>query len=171
MKKNWKTLEPGELGDNVFDLVGRTWMLITAGSPGAYNTMTASWGCLGVLWRRPVAVCFVRPTRHTFGFIDAAANFTLSFFPESCREILDFCGSHSGRDTDKAAATGLRPEEMEGGTVSFEQARLALVCRKLYSQDFDPRLFLDPEIEDLYPNKDYHRVFIGEITRCLRREE
>jgi len=55
--------------------------------------------------------------------------------------------------------------------VSFEQARLALVCRKLYSQDFDPRLFLDPEIEDLYPNKDYHRVFIGEITRCLRREE
>jgi flavin reductase (DIM6/NTAB) family NADH-FMN oxidoreductase RutF len=171
MNDGWKDVKPEELGDNVFDLVGKGWMLVTAGSPASYNTMTASWGCLGVLWRKPVAVCFVRPTRHTFGFMNAAENFSLSFFAERHREILNFCGSHSGRDTDKAAETGLRPVALDGGAVTFEQARLVLLCRKIYSQDFDPRLFLDPGIEDLYPNKDYHRIFIGEVARCLRREE
>jgi flavin reductase (DIM6/NTAB) family NADH-FMN oxidoreductase RutF len=167
MNRNWKVVKPEEIRDNPFDLVGNGWMLVTAGTVGKWNTMTASWGCLGVLWRKPVAVCFVRPTRHTFAFIDGAEHYSLSFFGEEHRKILDYCGSHSGRDTDKAAATGLVPVDLGGKAVSFEQARLVLLCRKLYSQDFDPKLFLDPAIEALYPAKDYHRIFIGEVERCL----
>ena len=169
MQHFWQTIQPEDLRDNVFDLVGKQWMLVTAGKIGAFNTMTASWGCLGVLWRKPVAVCFVRPTRHTFGIINKAEYYTLSVLPEENRSILDFCGSHSGRDTDKIAATGLKPVDIQGEGVSFEQARLVLFCRKLYAQDFNPSLFLDPEIENLYPQKDYHRIFVGEIRQCLRR--
>lgn len=171
MENHWKDISPEELGDNVFNLVGKDWMLITAGTRESYNTMTASWGSLGVLWRRPVAICFVRPTRHTFGFINQAEHFSLSFFPEGYREALDFCGAHSGRDTDKAAATGLEPVNLEDRGVSFRQARLILLCKKLYTQDFDPRFFLEPTIEELYPEKDYHRVFVGEIIRCWRGEK
>jgi flavin reductase (DIM6/NTAB) family NADH-FMN oxidoreductase RutF len=170
MQQFWETVEPEKLGDNVFDLVGGQWMLITAGKMDSFNTMTASWGCFGVLWRKPVAVCFVRPTRHTFDFINKADYYTLSFLPEEHRKILDICGSCSGRDTDKIAATGLRPVDIEGRAVSFEQARLIFVCKKLYAHDFDPKLFLDSEIEALYPEKDYHRLFIGEVERVLRRE-
>jgi flavin reductase (DIM6/NTAB) family NADH-FMN oxidoreductase RutF len=170
MERFWREIRPEDLDDNVFELAGKQWMLVSAGRPGAFNTMTASWGCFGVLWQKPVAVCFVRPTRHTFGFINKAEHYTLSVLPEDWRKALEVCGSRSGRDTDKIAVTGLLPVDIEGKAVSFEQARLVFLCRKLYAQDFDPKLFLDPEIETLYPQKDYHRVFIGEVERVLRKE-
>src|SRR5512139_341908 len=100
---------PELLSDNPFRLIGADWMLITAGSPDAFNTMTASWGGLGVLWERKVAFCFIRPTRHTYGFIERAGGFTLSFFGEQYRSALQFCGTHSGRDTDKVSGAGLTP--------------------------------------------------------------
>ena len=171
MRQFWQAIKPEDLSGNVFDLIGKQWLLVTAGKPGDFNTMTASWGCLGVLWRKPIAVCFIRPTRHTFDFINKASSYTLSVLQEENRGILDFCGSHSGRDTDKIAQTGLKPVDIQGEGVSFEQARLVFLCKKLYTQDFDPALFLDPEIEDLYPQKDYHRIFVGEITSCLLRAE
>jgi len=80
---------------------------------------------------------------------------------------LVFCGSKSGRDYDKAKETGLEPVSLFKDTVAFKQARLILVCRKLYTTDIDPKRFLDPKTDIHYPKKDYHRVYIGEITRCL----
>ena len=47
-------IDPQELTDNVFKLIGRDWMLITAGDERRCNTMTASWGGLGVLWNANV---------------------------------------------------------------------------------------------------------------------
>lgn len=169
MTPDFKTIKPTAVGDNVFKLIDKDWMLITAGSIKSWNTMTASWGGLGVLWNKPVAFAFVRPTRHTYGFMERAGRFTLSFFPERYRKALAFCGTHSGRDTDKAAATGLAPLAVAPGAVSFKQARLVLVCRKLYTTDIDPARFVDPKIDRLYPKKDYHRLYVGEITTCLGR--
>ncbi len=161
--------KPELLQDNTFKLIGKDWMLITAGEPESFNIMTASWGGLGVLWEKKVAFCFVRPTRHTYQFIEQSSRFTLSFFEDRHRKILSFCGSHSGRDSDKLKATGLTPiRDME--FVYFAEARLVLACRKIYSQDIDPRFFLDPQIETMYPQKDYHRMYVGEIEKCLLRQ-
>jgi flavin reductase (DIM6/NTAB) family NADH-FMN oxidoreductase RutF len=131
--------------------------------------MTASWGALGMLWNHPVAFAFVRPTRHTYSFMEKSRLFTLSFFPARFRKALLFCGTHSGRDTDKAKATGLIPFTPAPGAVAFEQARLILVCRKLYTTDINPGRFLDPRIDKLYPKKDYHRVYCGRIAKVLSR--
>jgi flavin reductase (DIM6/NTAB) family NADH-FMN oxidoreductase RutF len=153
--------------------IGEGWMLLSAGDTrtdrGNWNTMTASWGGLGVLWARDVAFVFVRPPRHTYGFFNAASLFSLSFFDPSFHKALEICGDTSGRDTDKAAKAGLTPIVFEtAGTeapaVGFQEAREIIICRKLYTHDFDPALFLDPAIESMYPQKDYHRMFIGEIT-------
>jgi flavin reductase (DIM6/NTAB) family NADH-FMN oxidoreductase RutF len=164
----FSTLEPGALADNPFTLIGSDWMLITAGTQERFNTMTASWGGLGVLWERKVATCYIRPTRHTFGFVEQAPQFTLSFFGEKHRKALTYCGTHSGRDTDKVKGAGLTPVK-DGGFVYFEEARLVLACRKIYSQDIDPKGFLDPSIEGMYPQRDYHRMYIGEIVKCLEQ--
>ena len=169
MNHEFKRAAVRGLADNPFKLIGDQWMLITAGGPSKHNCMTASWGGLGVLWGKEVAFCFVRPTRHTFGFMEAAGSYSLSFFPESMRPALDLCGSKSGRDIDKDKAAGLSPFEVDPGVTSYEQARLVLVCRKLYRQDFDPALFLDPAIEKNYPKKDYHRMYIGEIAAAFER--
>ncbi len=161
-----KEIRPELLTDNPFKLIGTDWMLITAGAAGSFNTMTANWGGLGILWERKVCFCFIRPTRYTYEFIERSENFTLSFFEERYRKALTYCGSHSGRDTDKIKEAGLTPVT-EGGFVHFVEARLVLACRKLYSQDLSPDRFLDSTIEDMYPKKDYHRMYVGEIKKCL----
>ena len=166
MNEQWQTTDLESLDEKVFSLIGKEWMLVTAGTMSNWNTMTASWGGLGVLWGKNVSFCFVRNTRYTFEFMNDSSGYTLTFFDESYRDALNFCGTKSGRDVDKAAETGLSPVEVEG-TVAFEQARLALVCRKLYQQDMDPASFVDPSIAKHYVAKDYHRIYIGEIERCL----
>lgn len=165
----YRETKPEQLTDNPFKLIGSDWMLITAGSPESHNTMTASWGGLGILWDRKVATCYVRPTRYTFEFTERSPRFTLSFFDEKYRKALLYCGTHSGRHTDKIKETGLTPVK-EGGFIYYREARLVLACRKIYFHDIDPGRFLDPKIDNMYPQKDYHRMYIGEIEKCLIRE-
>lgn len=152
-----------KLEKSVFAMLDDEWMLVTAGNMKSFNTMTASWGGFGILWNKPVAYVFVRPTRYTYDFMEHASFFTLTFFAEQYREILRFCGSQSGRDTDKIAATGLIPKASPSGGVLFSQAYLAFECRKIYHSDIDPLMFLDHAIGKNYPKKDYHRMYIGEI--------
>ena len=107
MAHSFVEIAPTALGDNVFQAIGRDAMLITAGTSDRFNTMTASWGGWGHLWNRDVTFSFVRPQRHTFGFMEQAEYYTLCFFDKEHQAALDYCGSHSGRDVDKIAATGL----------------------------------------------------------------
>lgn len=155
-----------KINDNFVQLIGYDWMLITAGKPDDYNTMTAAWGSIGFLWKKPVAMIFIRPQRHTFQFVEKYEDFSLSFFDRQYRQALDFCGSHSGRDTDKAGETGLTLAISPSGILYFEQARMVIECRKVYFDDIKPAHFLDSSIGKNYPLKDYHRMYIGFITAC-----
>ena len=167
MDTHFNPVEPTALNENYLGLIKNDWMLLTAGNPNRYNTMTANWGTIGFLWNRPVAVCFIRPQRYTFEFAEKHDYFTLSFFDPGYREMLDFCGTHSGRDIDKAAHTGLKIIETDKGNVTFEQARLVLECNKLYADFLRPGGFIMDEIARRnYPGKDYHKFYIGEITGC-----
>ena len=163
MDNKFQPIKPTDITDNTFSLIGKDWMLITAGTPGSYNTMTASWGGVGVLWNRNVCFIFVRPTRYTYEFLEKNDPFSLSFFTDEWKKALSFCGSKSGRDVDKARETGLRPFAGKNKTTGFEQARLVIECKKLYYHDFDPDRFLDPSIEENYSKNDYHRMYVGEI--------
>jgi len=158
---------PQQLTNNFIQSIGNEWMLITAGTEEKFNTMTASWGAVGVLWNKPIAICFIRPTRYTFEFANRSEIFTLSFFNESDKPILEFCGSRSGRRVNKIQETGLKPLITKYNGISFEQVRLCIECRKVYYDDLKPDHFLDPKTDNNnYPKKDYHRMFIGEIVTC-----
>ena len=158
------------LDQNVFSLIGEQWMLITAGTAERCNTMTASWGGLGVLWGKPVATVYIRPQRYTLEFVEREEKFTLAFFGEAYRKALALCGSKSGRDMDKVKECGFTVATAEGAPY-FKEADLVLVCKKAYWQDMDPTHFLDGEIDGKwYPEKDYHRIFIGEIETVLKKK-
>lgn len=150
-------------------LINDEWMLVTSGKEGDYNTMTASWGTLGELWNKEVAFVFIRPQRYTYSFMEKNDFFTLSFFGGGFKKELGLCGSKSGRDIDKVAATGLTPVADEE-KVYFAEASLVLVCKKIAFQDLNPDGFLDPSIEDNYQG-DYHRMYVGEIVEVLQKEE
>jgi flavin reductase (DIM6/NTAB) family NADH-FMN oxidoreductase RutF len=149
------------------------WLVLTAGDwpSGDYNAMTVSWGAMGFLWEKPFVQVVVRPTRHTFGFMERHGTFTLCAFPEKHRKALSLLGSRSGRDGDKIGPSGLTPETSSVvAAPSFAEAELVLECRKMYWHDFDPGRFLDPSIHAVYPLKDYHRAYYGEIAAVRTAE-
>ena len=164
----FEKISPYELDENVFKLLDKEWMLVTSGKGDDVNTMTASWGHLGIMWNLPVAICYIRPQRHTFGFVNRYDDYTLSFFGTEHRDILKFCGSKSGRDHDKIRETGLVPLKTESGNIYYEQARLVLECKKIYQDDMRAENFVRPEIaEKNYPGNDFHRFYFGEIIQAL----
>jgi flavin reductase (DIM6/NTAB) family NADH-FMN oxidoreductase RutF len=168
--QDFTTIQASEITDNVFKLLDKDWMLITAGHLEHYNTMTASWGHMGIMWNLPVAMAWVRPQRYTFEFTEQYSDFTLSFFSEEHRKALQFCGSRSGRDFDKAAETGLTPVATEAGNVFFQEARLVMECRKIYSDDLKKEQFILPEVaQKHYAKGDFHRFYMGEIMNVLTR--
>ena len=164
-------IAPEAITDNLFSAIGEDWMLITAADPdtGAVNTMTASWGGMGVLWNKPVAFCFIRPQRYTHALTEQSERFSLSFFSEEYRGALRLCGTKSGREIDKFAATGLTPTTVED-TPYVKEARLVLICRKLYADALKAEAFLDPALLQNYKDGDFHRVYICEITKVLVKE-
>ena len=170
-----KEISVSELQMNPMTLIAKEWMLLTAGDESrGYNTMTASWGHLGSIWGQggglPTAVAYVRPQRYTKEFMDREELFTLSFFPEEYKKALGYLGSHSGRDEDKVAKTGLTPLFGEGYT-AFAEAKLVLVCRKLYRAPLVPEGLVDQSIiAQHYPNSDFHDMYIGQIVKVWVQE-
>lgn len=167
--KSFKEIACTELNDNIFKMIGKDWMLITAGDKESYNTMTASWGGVGVLWNKNVAVCYIRPQRYTFEFTEKSDYFSLAFFGGEYKKELGLCGSKSGRDINKAEACGFTPCFDESAPY-FKQASTVLICRKLYAQDFNKESFIDKELLCNYENGDYHRMYVGEIVKVLCAE-
>lgn len=173
MTEEFTLIRPEAVKDNPVKMIGSDWMLITAGKglkQHDFNTMTAAWGSFGFLWQRPVATCFVRPTRYTYEFMEENEYFTLAVFTGEYRGALNICGTESGRDGDKVTKAGLTPFFVRENSIGFKEARLIVACKKIYFQDLDPSHFLDPGIEKNYPHKDYHRVYIGEITGVYVKE-
>lgn len=154
---------------NPFELISKQWMLISAGSANSWNTMTASWGGVGELWGKYVSTIYIRPQRYTLEFVEREEYYSLCFFGPEYRQALSLCGSKSGRDVDKDAATGLTPC-FDQAAPYYEQARLVFLCRKLYRQDMEESAFLDKGLLEKWYDNDLHRMFIGEIVKVLEKE-
>ena len=136
--------------------------------------MTASWGHLGSLWGhgggKPTAVIYIRPQRYTKQFVENNEYFSLSFFEEEYKSDLSYLGSHSGKDEDKVSKTKLTPV-FNDKAAYFNEANMVLICRKLYKQDIKEENFIDKSlIEDNYPLKDFHTMYIGLIEEVLVKE-
>ncbi|MEI3200303.1 MAG: flavin reductase family protein [Lachnospiraceae bacterium] len=166
----FQIIKPEELQKNPFTMIGKEWLLITAEKDGKANTMTASWGGVGVLWGKNVATLYIRPQRYTKEFVDASDTLSLSVLDESFRKTLNYLGTVSGRDENKIEKAGLTVAH-EGDTPYFAEANTVLICKKLYAQDLKPECFLDAASDEKwYPKKDYHTMYICEIEKVLTKQ-
>lgn len=155
------------LSFNPFTKIGKEWMLISAGDKTKANTMTASWGGLGVMWGKNVVFVVVRQTRYTKEFIDKNDTFSLTFLKEEYRAALNHLGTVSGRDEDKVAKTGLH-FAYEDQTPYLAEGSLVLACRKMSATPITPDSFLDDTIEEKwYKDGNLHTLYVGEITKVL----
>ncbi|MCR5830266.1 MAG: flavin reductase [Lachnospiraceae bacterium] len=154
------------LTTDIFSKFDKQWALLTAGNKDSFNTMTVSWGGLGTIWSKPVATVYVRTSRYTHEFMDREDYFTVSFYPEKYKKELAVLGAKSGRDMDKMNASGLTPKAVEN-SMTFEEAELTLVCKKLFMQNLDPAN-MNEDIRNTFYSKDAaHDMYIGEVVAIL----
>ena len=156
-----------EFTTDILSVFDKKWALLTAGDSESFNTMTISWGGLGTIWGKPVATVYVRTSRYTHDFMDANEFFTVSFYPEECRQILGVLGSKSGRDMDKMKESGLTPVKA-GESVSFKEAEVTLVCRKLFRQQLEVSNIPEDVVKAMYEGQAPHDMYIGEIVDIIR---
>jgi flavin reductase (DIM6/NTAB) family NADH-FMN oxidoreductase RutF len=170
MKETMREIEPEDFLARPFHLLDKEWALLVAGKTRP-NPMTVSWGGFGTLWNKPVVTVYVRPTRFTFCLLETEPEFTLNFLPPAMRGVLELCGSRSGRDLDKWEASGMKPVPSKTiGVPRVAGAELAFECRVVSSLNITPTRFLDPSLEAMYPEKDYHRLFLGEVKTIFASE-
>lgn len=162
-----KEINAKEINQNLIKMIGDDWFLLGACKGEDSNVMTASWGMMGYLWNKEVVNVYVRPTRHTYEFMEDTDTFSCSFFDESYRQQLRLCGTKSGRDLDKIQACNFTMTKVDNTPV-FEEASLTIICRKIAVYDLDPNQFIDESIDKHY-NHDYHRVYTGEIIKVLTK--
>ena len=164
-------MEDFELRDyKVFNMFKKQWALATAGKNGSFNTCTIAWGSLGSIWHgkdgaKPIVTVYINPDRYTHEFITGSEYFTVSFFPEQYREALDYLGTHSGRDGDKIAESGLTLITTDDYAV-FEEANLTFICKKLYQAPFERSGMADEIDNGIYKNWTPHWMYIGEIIKA-----
>jgi flavin reductase (DIM6/NTAB) family NADH-FMN oxidoreductase RutF len=158
-------IKADDLKLKITDLWSRQWLVLTAGTMQDFNSMTIGWGSVGVMWRKPFVQVVVRPGRYTFEFMEKYPTFTVCAFPEHYRDAVKLLGTQSGRNSDKIEDSGLTILKSNSiDAPAYEEAELILECRKMYWQDMNPGHFLDNELDNNYPKKDYHRIYFGEIV-------
>ncbi|NLA92655.1 MAG: flavoredoxin [Spirochaetales bacterium] len=154
---------------NPFTTIGEEGFLITAGDAEKWNTMTATWGFMGFIWRKPTYGIVVRNTRYTYQFLEEGEHFSVSLFPPQYKEALEFCGTHSGRDTDKMAATGLNVVSLDN-YLTYSEANTVFCCRLASKTPVTPDGFIDPSIIENYKLGDYHTLYLGFVEKVLIKE-
>ena len=164
-----RQVELNEVTPKVLEVFGTQNALLTAGDRRACNTMTIGWCGLGRLWNLPACTVFVRPERYTYEFTEKHDYFTVSILPVELKKLMGYCGSKSGRDTDKIRDCGLTLAYGAGDAPYFEEAELVLVCKKLYVQDLDPQGVLDERVSKFYQGEGWHRVYVGQVVEAYQR--
>lgn len=160
--EGYRQISPDKIPGNIYKMLSENWMLITAGNDAQYNMMTASWGGLGHMYNKPVAFCFINPTRYTYQLMENNDTYTLSFYTETYRDILNYCGTNSGRDKDKVKEAGLTPITTPSGSKAFSEAWMIIKCRKMVSQSLIPEALHDSQAKEKWGTQ-LHKMYIGEI--------
>ena len=156
-----------DLSINPFDIFDNHWALLASGNKDGFNEMTISWGGMGTFWNKPVVTVYVRPSRYTFKFMEDNDIFTISFFDKAYRNDLAVLGTKSGRDGDKLAKTKIKTKFIDDNTIGFNEAKLTLVCRKIFSQFLDVK---DPALlKEFYGDNSIHKMYIGEVIKIIEQ--
>ena len=145
--------------------------LLAAGNREASNAMTIGWGGIGTLWQRTALTVYVAEKRYTKQFMDENEYFTVMAFDIEHYNILEYMGSHSGRDGDKAKELGLHTAYTANGTPYYTEANMVIECKTMYAAPFDPEGFRSDLPRKMYANfpAGIHTMYIGEVVGAWKK--
>ena len=169
---SYKIITPEELNASPFKMIGKDWMLICPpdkSKESGINAMTASWGGVGILWNKPVCTLYVRPQRYTYPLCEESDTFSVCFPPEEYRDKMKLCGTKSGRDMDKVKECNINVCEYDG-VKYVDGSDVVFIVKKLYADNLEEECFTDKTPLSNYTKKDYHRFYICEIVKILKKD-
>jgi flavin reductase (DIM6/NTAB) family NADH-FMN oxidoreductase RutF len=147
-------------------------LLVSQGTDGKPNAMAIGWGTIGVVWGRPVFVVLVRPSRYTWKLLEENGDFTVNVPTPDLKKAVMLCGTKSGRDLDKFAATGLKPVPSQSvNAPTIEQCAIAYECRTIHKNNVIPAALAEEVVQDCYPKGDFHTLYYGQILGVLADED
>lgn len=171
----FKKISPEEIKDNVFILSGKIFPVVTVGGKNNYNSMTASGGGMGLLFRKPVTMLLFPSKRYSLELIEKEQKYTMSYFPDEYRKQVMFLGSKSGRNTEKMKEVELSAIQTPSGNMSFKEARLIIDCKLLqittpvFPDDFYSKEAID-YMREPYKDLGEHRKYVfGEIMHVWEK--
>ncbi|MDR1865911.1 MAG: flavin reductase [Bacteroidales bacterium] len=172
----FQPVQPSELPDNVFKLVGEDFTVITAGQEEDFNSMTASWGGWGRLFELPSTWCFLRASRYTLELIKREQSYTMSYFADEYKDQVLYFGSKSGRDSDKMKNNPLTFVKTPAGNITYREARLVIECKLMEITTVAPGDFYSEKgktfVEDAFKEvKEYHKLVFGEISHVWIKKQ
>lgn len=160
-----------ELDTNPFSYFTGHGLLLCAGDKNSSNAMTIGWGALGTLWGKPTATVYVRSDRYTHKFMEKSKYFTIMKFADN--KIVDYMGTHSGRDGNKADALGLHVAYTKNGAPYYKEASVVIECRTMYAQPFNRDGFRDNTPKEFYADPKtkgfVHTEYIGEVINAMKK--
>lgn len=157
----FRQISADKIPGNIVKLLNN-WTLITSGTAEKTNVMTASWGGLGVFWEKPVAFCFLNPSRYSVQTMDQGETYTISFYTEAYKDAMLYCGNNSGRNTDKIKGSGLTPIKTPSGATAFAEAWMIFECKKIIAQQISPDA-VKTQVPAEWSKNGYHKMYVGEI--------
>jgi flavin reductase (DIM6/NTAB) family NADH-FMN oxidoreductase RutF len=170
MKK--KEVGPFEFSEQTMEEMGGCGCLLVAGDERKNNVMTIGWGFLGVLWGRPMFMVAVRPSRHTFGFLEESAEFTVNVPRKGIEDALTLCGTKSGRDMDKFKEAGLtRLAGKKVRTPIIEECIVNYECKTVWKTKMQEKDLPGFAKSGFYKSGDFHTVYFGEIVSVRADED
>lgn len=145
--------------------------LLCAGDKQKSNAMTIGWGGIGTLWGRTALTVYVAEKRYTKEFMDRAQYFTVMAFDVEQSKVLNYMGSKSGRDGDKAKALGLHTAYTTNGTPYYTEATMVIECKIMYAAPFEPQYFKSDAPKNMYANfpAGIHSMYIGEVVNAWKK--
>lgn len=147
-------------------------LLVTADSAGKPNVMTIGWGSIGLVWGKDVFIILVRPSRYSYSLLEQVDDFSVNVPTQGMASAAAFCGSVSGRDSDKFAQAQLTPVPAEEIAVPvIDQCPINFQCRVIHKTDMVAGAVPDDTKSKFYPSDDYHRVYFGQILACYADED
>jgi flavin reductase (DIM6/NTAB) family NADH-FMN oxidoreductase RutF len=139
-------------------------LLVAEGLDKKPNAMTIGWGFLGTMWRNPVFVVAVRHSRHTFTLMEESENFIVCLPAKGMEEVLEICGTKSGRDIDKFKECNFTPVKGKMAEIPYiKECPVHFECKIIYKDDLLIGALPEEIKEEVYPNKNMHMLYYGEV--------
>jgi len=146
-------------------------VFLTVKDADALNTMTIGWATFGFIWQKPIMMVAVRDSRYTFGIMEKASDFTVTIPAKDMGKETIFCGTKSGRDVDKFKMCNLQTANGRH-VVSpiINVAGIHFECKIVFKSAMNPAQLDKDYDQAIYPQKDYHTLYYGEILACYETE-